>query len=90
VSDGVGAETYDGEVTTGTDALQRLDEAVAAGSIDELCVHRRVRLLAVVGSAARGTAVPGSDLDLAVEWLAYPTYIAQRSAYVLAQQTDAP
>jgi len=56
-------------VTTATDALRRLDDAVAEGSIDELCVRRGVRLLAVFGSAARGTALPGSDLDLAVEWL---------------------
>jgi predicted nucleotidyltransferase len=69
VSDGVGPGTYDGEVTTATDALQRLDEAVAAGVVDDLCVRRRVRLLAVFGSAARGTAVPASDLDLAVEWI---------------------
>jgi predicted nucleotidyltransferase len=56
-------------VTTATGALQRLDEAVAEGSIDELCVRRGARPLAVFGSAARGTALPGSDLDLAVEWL---------------------
>jgi predicted nucleotidyltransferase len=68
VSAGVGPGTYDGEVTTATDALRRLDEAVAAGVVDDLCVRRRVRLLAVFGGAARGTAVPASDLDLAVEW----------------------
>ena len=56
-------------MTTATGALQRLDEAVAEGSIDELCVRRGARPLAVFGSAARGTALPGSDLDLAVEWL---------------------
>lgn len=56
-------------MTTATDALRRLDEAVAAGSIDELCARRGVRLLAVFGSAVRGTALPDSDLDLAVEWL---------------------
>jgi predicted nucleotidyltransferase len=43
--------------------------AVADGTIDELCRRRRVRLLALFGSAASGTATADSDLDVAVEWL---------------------
>jgi predicted nucleotidyltransferase len=56
-------------VTTATEAAQRLVAAVADGTIDELCRRRRVRLLALFGSAATGTATADSDLDVAVEWL---------------------
>ncbi len=56
-------------VTTATEAAQRLAAAVADGRVDELCGRRRVRLLALFGSAAVGTAAADSDLDVAVEWL---------------------
>lgn len=56
-------------MTTATEAAQRLVSAVADGTIDELCQRRRVRLLALFGSAASGTATADSDLDVAVEWL---------------------
>ena len=56
-------------MTTVTEAAQRLHVAVADGRIDELCEQRRVRLLALFGSAAADTATADSDLDVAVEWL---------------------
>jgi len=56
-------------VTTATEAAQRLVAALADGTIDELCQRRRVRLLALFGSAASGTATADSDLDVAVEWV---------------------
>ena len=56
-------------MTTAIEAAQRLIAAVADGTIDELCLRRRVRLLALFGSAASGTATADSDLDVAVEWL---------------------
>jgi predicted nucleotidyltransferase len=56
-------------VTTATDAARRLVAAVADGGIDELCRRRRVRLLALFGSAGTGTETADSDLDVAVEWL---------------------
>jgi predicted nucleotidyltransferase len=56
-------------VTTATEAAQRLVSAVADGTIDELCQRRRVRFLALFGSAAAETATADSDLDVAVEWL---------------------
>ncbi len=55
--------------TTATEAAQRLAAAVGDGRIDALCERRRVRLLALFGSAAAGTATADSDLDVAVEWL---------------------
>ena len=56
-------------MTTATEAAQRLVSAVADGTIDELCQRRRVRFLALFGSAASGTATADSDLDVAVEWV---------------------
>lgn len=56
-------------MTTAIEAAQRLVAAVGDGTIDELCQRRRVRLLALFGSAASGTATADSDLDVAVEWL---------------------
>jgi uncharacterized protein YutE (UPF0331/DUF86 family)/predicted nucleotidyltransferase len=56
-------------VTVATDAAQRLAAAVVDGTIDELCERRRVRLLALFGSAASATLSATSDLDVAVEWL---------------------
>jgi len=56
-------------VTTATEAAQRLVAAVTDGRIDELCRRRRIRLLALFGSTATGTATGDSDLDVAVEWL---------------------
>ncbi|HEX5812341.1 MAG TPA: nucleotidyltransferase domain-containing protein [Pseudonocardia sp.] len=56
-------------MTTATQAAQRLAAAVADGRVDELCERRRVRLLALFGSAAAGRAAADSDLDVAVEWL---------------------
>jgi predicted nucleotidyltransferase len=56
-------------VTTATEAAQRLVAAVADGTVDELCRRRRVRLLALFGSAASEAATADSDLDVAVEWL---------------------
>jgi predicted nucleotidyltransferase len=56
-------------VTTAIEAAQRLVAAVADGTVDELCQRRRVRLLALFGSAASGTATADSDVDVAVEWL---------------------
>jgi hypothetical protein len=61
-------------VTTADEAAQRLVAAVDDGTIDDLCRRRRVRLLALFGSAAAETATAGpvsaaGDLDVAVEWL---------------------
>jgi len=56
-------------MATATEPAQRLAAAVADGRIDELCEQRRVRLLALFGSAAADTATADSDLDVAVEWL---------------------
>lgn len=56
-------------MTTATEAAQRLAAAVANGTVDELCEPRGVRLLALFGSAAAGTATTDSDLDVAVEWV---------------------
>ena len=56
-------------MTTATEAAQRLVSAVADGRIDELCQRRRVRFLALFGSAATETATADSDIDVAVEWL---------------------
>ena len=53
------AGAYHDEVTTATEALQRLEAAVADGVIDELCDRRRVRLLALFGSAVRGILAQG-------------------------------
>jgi predicted nucleotidyltransferase len=64
------ATPYDKPVATATDAAQRLAAAARDGSLDQLCARRGVRLLALFGSAARGTPTPASDLDIAVEWLA--------------------
>jgi predicted nucleotidyltransferase len=57
-------------MTTVVEAERRLVTAVADGTVDELCARRQIRLLALFGSAATGTATSASDLDLAVEWLA--------------------
>ena len=57
-------------MTTATEAAQRLVAAVADGRIDELCQRRRIRLLALFGSAATAASTVDSDLDVAVEWLA--------------------
>jgi predicted nucleotidyltransferase len=57
-------------VITAREAAQRLIEATRDGSLDELCLRRRVRLLALFGSAARGTPTATSDLDVAIEWIA--------------------
>ena len=56
-------------MTTADEAAQRLAAAVADGRIDELCLRRRIRLLALFGSAATATSTADSDLDVAVEWL---------------------
>jgi predicted nucleotidyltransferase len=56
--------------TTATEAAKRLAAAALDGSLDELCGRRRVRLLALFGSAARGTPSAASDVDIAVEWIA--------------------
>jgi predicted nucleotidyltransferase len=59
-----------GLVTTATEAAHLLTAAALDGSLDELCARRRVRLLALFGSAARGRPTAASDLDIAVEWIA--------------------
>ena len=57
-------------VTTATEAAQRLAAAVADGRVDALCGRRRVRLLALFGSAAVADRTPPRQrTDVAVEWL---------------------
>ena len=50
-------------MTTATEAAQRLVAALADGTIDELCQRRRVRLLALFGSAASVAVVTAVSLD---------------------------
>lgn len=60
---------YADDVTTATEAVQRIDAAVADGTIDRLCAQRQVRLLGLFGSANGASPESANDLDIAVEWL---------------------
>lgn len=56
-------------MTTAAEAASRIEAALADGSLDELCERRGIRLMALFGSAASAATTPGSDFDIAVEWL---------------------
>lgn len=75
-------------MTTASEAAKRLADAVLDGRLDELCARRRVRLLALFGSVARGTSTARSDLDVAVEWIADGDVVALLDALTIITRFD--